>query len=159
MGDANKTRDALNAYLESNQGDISAWFCLEENVLSSPLDYKLHCMLAELYATIPNHAQLARKHYCQSLELNPNYIRALFGLVTVASSSFTTTHGSSQQKKKNHKDLENNADSDDLQVAKELVKYGIEKILHMYKGNDAMSKTVRQLMETHRSYIEAKSES
>jgi len=153
-----EAREALNKYLELNQGDVAAWmemyhtcmdigdyksaaFCLEENILACPLDYKLHCMLAEVYAT-SNNLKLARKHFAQSLELNPSNVRALFGLVTTAS-----TYIQLLSEKKN------NRDEEDLQVAKELVKYGVDKILPMYKSNDAMSKTVRHLMEKYRSKI------
>ena len=153
-----EARDALNKYLELNQGDVAAWmemyhncmglgdyksaaFCLEENVLACPLDYKLHYMLAEVYVTIGSIAnlKLARKHFAQSLELNPSNIRALYGLVSATSSYIDLV---SEKKSK---------EDEDLEVAKELLKYGVDKIMPLYKGNNAMSKTVRDVMEQYRS--------
>lgn len=153
-----EAREALNKYLELNQGDPAAWmemyhtcmglgdyksaaFCLEESVLACPLDYKLHCMLAEVYVTIGSisNLKLARKHFAQSLELNPSNVRALFGLVSATSSYIDLV----SEKK--------NKEEEDLEVAKELLKYGVDKIMPLYKDNSAMSKAVRDVMDQYRS--------
>ena len=44
-------------------------------------------MLAEVCVTIgsPSYLKLARKHFAQSLELNPSNDHALFGLISVTS--------------------------------------------------------------------------
>eukprot|EP00549_Striatella_unipunctata_P009572 CAMPEP_0118715516 /NCGR_PEP_ID=MMETSP0800-20121206/26924_1 /TAXON_ID=210618 ORGANISM="Striatella unipunctata, Strain CCMP2910" /NCGR_SAMPLE_ID=MMETSP0800 /ASSEMBLY_ACC=CAM_ASM_000638 /LENGTH=254 /DNA_ID=CAMNT_0006621705 /DNA_START=136 /DNA_END=900 /DNA_ORIENTATION=+ len=134
---------ALNDYLKQNPADASAWkelsnvclemgdykgavFALEEVVLSSPLDAKSHCQLAEAYATVGGIAnlKLARKHLAQSLELNPtDNRRALFMLVTVTK-SYLEAVGKSKR----------DYDENDTDVAKELIKYGAEKLLAAYKG-------------------------
>lgn len=73
--------EALNAYLEQNMADTAAWYelanrrlelgdyqgaayALEEVILASPLESSLHCLLAEVYATIGGleNLKLARKH-------------------------------------------------------------------------------------------------
>jgi len=152
-----EARQALNKYLELNQGDVAAWmemyhtcmglgdyksaaFCLEENVLACPLDYKLHCMLAEIYVTIGSisNLKLARKHFAQSLELNPSNVRALFCLVSATASYIELV----SEKK--------NKEEEDLEVAKELLKYGADKIMPLYKDNSAMSKAVRDVMDQYR---------
>lgn len=61
----------------------SAAFCFEELILYHPLDAVYHLKLAEMYVTVGSieHLRLARKHYCQSLELQRlGNVRALVGL-------------------------------------------------------------------------------
>jgi len=137
--------EALNAALEQNPSDTSSWnemarirlemgdykgaaYSLEEVLLGSPLDASIHCRLAEVYATLGGlgNLKLARKHMAQSLELDDSNSnrRALFGLVAVASSYLEQV---SKATKKGAEDA-------DPEVAKEIVKYGGEKLLKMYKG-------------------------
>jgi hypothetical protein len=67
--------------------------------------------------------QLARKHLAQSLELDDSNRRAMFSLVSATSDYLEE---SSKSKK--------NLDDHDVEVAKELVKYGAEKAIKTYKG-------------------------
>ena len=142
VGKEVEAMDALNAYQQQNIADTAGWYemsryCLElgnykgaayameEVVLGCPLDSHVHCHLGEIYATLGGveNLQLARKHMAQSLELDGNNRRALFGLVSVASAYLEET---SKNKK--------NVDAHDVEVATELVKYGAEKIIKTYEG-------------------------
>lgn len=79
----------------------SAAFCYEELILVHPLESMYHLKLAELYVTMGalDDVRAARKHYCQSLELQRSgNTRALVGLVacTRAFSSLVASFGSSK---------------------------------------------------------------
>lgn len=142
VGKEVETMDALNVYLQQNISDSAGWYemsryclelgnyrgaayALEEVVLGCPLDSHVHCMLGEVYATLGGleNLQLARKHMAQSLELDGSNRRALFGLVSVSNDYLAE---SSKSKK--------NVDDHDVEVARELVKYGAEKAVKTYKG-------------------------
>jgi ER membrane protein complex subunit 2 len=149
--------EALNAYLQQNYNDASAWyelakqkqdigdwkgatFCLEEVLLGSPASAKIHCELAECHATVGGLDNLltARKHMAQALELDPANVRAKFGLVTVANAYLCEAAA----KKKD-------ADEFEVEVAKELLKYGTEQVLHAYNGTDMLA-SVKVLMKEYR---------
>ena len=148
--------ERLTAYLQQNLADTAAWYematlrlsigdykaaayALEEVVLGTPLDDKVHCQLAEVYATLGGveNLQNARKHMAQALELEPSNQRAMFGLVSVAKAYLAEI---SQQGKKKP------VDEHDVEVAKELVKYGADKLLKSYKGTKLYA-AVQQVLE------------
>ena len=146
---------ALNRYLQQNYADTAAWyelaqlrmelgdykggaFCLEEVLLAAPVDPKLHCELAECYATIGSgtggggggsssleNFALARKHMAQALELDPSSRRAQVGLVSVANAYLEEAEKAGKK----------GMDEFEIEVAKELVKYGAEEVLKSYKGS------------------------
>uniref|UniRef100_A0A7S2WFV2 ER membrane protein complex subunit 2 n=1 Tax=Eucampia antarctica TaxID=49252 RepID=A0A7S2WFV2_9STRA len=151
-----EAREALNDYLEKNGSDVGAWaemakfcaevgdctgaaFCYEEIVLACPLDSDVHCTLAEWYVTIggKENLKLARKHMAQSLELNPNNLRAMYGLLNAANAYIQEV-----ETKKSKKD-----DSNDVDVAKELIKYASEKLSKVYKGTGKTSVTVQNVLK------------
>lgn len=155
VGKEVETMNALNAYMEQNISDSAGWyemsrFCLElgdyrgaayaleEVVLGCPLDSKTHCMLGEVYVTLGglDNLQLARKHLAQSLELDDGNRRALFGLVS-ASSEYLEEASKSKK----------NMDEHDVEVAKELVKYGAEKAVNAYKGTRMFNAVQRMMNE------------
>ena len=136
---------SLNLYLQQNMADSAGWFemanlrmqlgdfsgasfALEEVILGCPIDAPIHIQLAEVYATIggPENLALARKHMAQALELDANNKRALFGLVMV-SNAFLTAASNSTKKQV--------VDEHSVDVAKELVKFGADKLLKQYKGS------------------------
>jgi len=158
--------EALNRYLQKNYGDTAAWyemakfrlelgdyggaaFALEETLLGVPADSRMHCELAECYATMggKDNTALARKHMAQSLELDPTNRRALFGLVSAANGYLEccSSSGSSSSSAKNNMDT---TDEHEVAVAKELVRYGAEKLLVEYKGT-AMFSAVKALMSEY----------
>ena len=135
---------ALNVYLEQNMADSAGWFemanlrmelgdfvgasfALEEVILGCPIDAPIHVQLAEVYATIGGieNLALARKHMAQALELDATNKRAMFGLVMV-SNAYIATAATATKKQM--------VDEHSIDVAKELVKYGADKLLKQYKG-------------------------
>jgi len=151
VGMEEEARNVLNSYLERNGTDAGAWaemaktcadmgdyagaaYCYEEIVLSCPLNPQVHCTLAEWYATAGGleNTKLARKHFCQSLELAPpeNNLRALFGLVNTVENYLEEVC-----LKKNKREY----DDDDVEMAKDLLKYGQEKLSNAYKGTQMKS--------------------
>ena len=154
VGREMETIDALNAYLEQNIADSAGWyemgrFCLElgnyraaayaleEVVLGCPLDSQVHCLLGEVYSTLGGleNLQLARKHLAQSLELDDSNKRAMFSLVSASSDYLEEV---SKSKK--------NLDDHDVEVAKELVKYGAEQAIKTYKDTK-MFAAVQRVMD------------
>jgi len=159
--------EALNAYLQQNYSDTAAWyelaqlkrelgdwkgvcFSLEEVLLAAPASSKIHCELAEAYATVGSaggssssegleNMRTARKHMAQALELEPGNVRAQFGLVVVANAYLEISAEASTK----------NADEFEIEVAQELVKYGVERVLASYKGS-AMMQSVKALMEEYK---------
>ena len=151
--------EALNAYLQQNYSDTAAWyelakfkqelgdwkgacFCLEEVLLATPASAKIHCELAEAYATAGgglDNLLVARRHMAQALELEPTLVRAQIGLVVVANTYLQeATAGSSK-----------NVDEFEVEVAQELVKFGVERVLASYKGSP-MLESVRSLMSEYK---------
>jgi ER membrane protein complex subunit 2 len=156
--------EALNVYLQQNYSDTGAWyelaqlhqylgdwkravFCLEEVLLASPSSSKIHCELAECYATSAgvgggasalDNLLSARKHMAAALELDAGNKRAKFGLVTVANMYL---EAAASIKKKE-------VDEFEIEVAQELVKYGAEKVLLAYKGSP-MFAPVQALMKEY----------
>jgi len=144
-------KEALNDYLERNGSDASAWvemtkicaevgdysgaaYSGEEIVLSAPLNAEAHCALGDWYATVGGREnwKAARKHFAQSLELDPdNNLRALFGLVSVAESFLDDVEAAGGGRKKKKREVVN---EEDVEMAKDLLKYGTDKLSAVYKG-------------------------
>jgi tetratricopeptide (TPR) repeat protein len=154
VGKEQETMEALNNYLQQNYSDIAAWyemanyrkelgdfkgaaFALEEVLLGSPSDSKIHVELSECYATIGglDHFLLARKHMAQALELDPSNRRAQLGLVSAANSYLQEAVTGAKKAFDEH----------EVEVAKELLKYGSEQVLESYKGSP-MFAAVKTLM-------------
>lgn len=133
--------DALNA-LQQNIADTAEWYetsryCLElgdykgaayameQVVLQFPLLSHPHCQLGEVYATLEGveNLQLARKHMAQSLELYESKRRALFQVGLGGQ----CLPGRIFKNKKNE-------DNHNVEVATEVVKYGVEKVINACKG-------------------------
>jgi tetratricopeptide (TPR) repeat protein len=148
---------ALNDYLGQQLADVSGWYemyklrmaladfkgaayALEQVVLGSPLEADIHRQLAEVYATLGGleNLSLARKHMAQALELDPNNVRALFGLVSVANQYLEESEASNKKSVDEHEKL----------VAAELVKHGAAEVLKVYKGNK-MFAVVKRVMDDY----------
>lgn len=157
VGKTNECITALNNYLQQNYSDTSAWYelaqlymkmgnyktacyCYEQILLGAPNNAMIHCELAECYATVGtiDDLLLARKHMCQSLELDPNLLRAQYGLVTIASAYIQQMHSIN---KKDYNEFE-------VEVAKELIKYGSEILLKSYENTKLFS-TIQKLMNEY----------
>lgn len=147
---------AVCASLGDYEGAAQA---MEEVVLVSPLDSEVHCMLAEYYVTSGNY-KAARKHFAQSLELNSKNLRAVYGLISAAEGyleSVEATAGNAggtgtgaegentKSRKKNGKNKGSVVDEEDVELAKDLLKFGTDKLVKAYKGT-AMSGLVTSVV-------------
>lgn len=156
VGKEVESAEALNNYLQQNYNDTAAWyefsklkqelgdwkgatFCLEEVLLGTPANAKIHCELAECYATVGGLDNLltARKHTAAALELDSTSLRAKFALVTI--SNAYVLQASSKKK---------DTDEFEVEVAEELMKYGAEQVLHSYKGTGMLG-PVKALMKEY----------
>ncbi|KAI4457546.1 tetratricopeptide repeat protein [Holotrichia oblita] len=108
----------LTEYLKTYMTDNEAWqelselyiaeqdfqkaaFCVEELILHSPHNHLLHQRYADIRYTQggTENMELARAYYCQALKLNPNNMRALYGLYLATSNIATSSKYPSQKKK------------------------------------------------------------
>jgi tetratricopeptide (TPR) repeat protein len=159
-----ETAEALHAYLQQNYSDAAAWyelaqwrssmgdykaaaFCLQEVLLATPTNAKIHCELAECYSTIGgdlDHHRLARQHMAQAIELDDTYVRAQFGLLVTANAYIEEA---AKHRKKGSSEEEDEIDFQ-VQVALELVKYSAERLLQTYQGSE-MLQSVKKLTQEY----------
>lgn len=113
----NRTKEyinELNEYVKMFQADHEAWlelcdaylsemefskacFCIEELILMYPHNHVYHQRLADIKYTQGQY-EVARNYYAYSLKLNPNNIRALYGIL------LSTTNLKNSQKSKESTD-------------------------------------------------------
>ncbi|XP_075546395.1 ER membrane protein complex subunit 2-like isoform X2 [Dermacentor variabilis] len=112
----------LSDYLRRFMGDQEAWlqlcglylreqdlaraaFCLEELILCNPHNHLYYQRYAEIQYTIGNMEtmELARSYFAQAVKLNPNNVRALYGLFLAASHIGSHPKSSVQKKKDNQR--------------------------------------------------------
>ena len=120
-----KTHEAvkeLTEYLKKFMNDQEAWmelsdlyiqeqeypkaaFCLEELILLNPHNTLYHTRIAEIYYTMNNSESLdlARAYFAQAIKLNPNNLRALYGLFLSTAHPSSNSKTASQRKKENNK--------------------------------------------------------
>ncbi|XP_022904271.2 ER membrane protein complex subunit 2-like [Onthophagus taurus] len=81
MTDTEAWQELSELYL-SEQDFPKAAFCVEELILHNPHNHLLHQRYADIKYTQggQENIELARAYYCQALKLNPNNMRALYGL-------------------------------------------------------------------------------
>ena len=157
-GKEEEARKALNEYLSSHPGDVAAWnamaevclsvsdfkgaaYCYEEVVLGCPLDSTVHTKLGEAYCTAGGlaNAKLARKHLAQAVQLDSGNLRAWYGLISAAEGYLDEVERLSKGKKE--------AEEEGVEVAKELIKFGGERLLQFYKGSEMRGVVERVLKE------------
>jgi ER membrane protein complex subunit 2 len=155
--------EALNEYLGQQLSDVAGWYemaqlrlsiadfqgaayALEQVILGSPLEADMHRQLAEVYATLGGleRTMLARKHMTQALELNPTDLRTQFGLVSVANQYLDESMGTGNKKL---------VDEHEQQVAKELLKFGADKILASYRNTEMLA-CVKRVMDDFTDNLE-----
>ncbi|XP_014098139.1 ER membrane protein complex subunit 2 isoform X1 [Bactrocera oleae] len=81
MSDQEAWHELCGLYLA--EGDYSkAVFCMEELLLHNPHSHLIHQRIAEIRYTMGgmDNVEIARIYYSQALKLNPNNLRALYGL-------------------------------------------------------------------------------
>ena len=145
----------LNEYLVMHPGDVAAWnqmaetclsvsdfkgaaYSYEEIILGSPLDSNIHMKLGEVYSTVGDFT-LARKHLSQAILLDANNLRACFGLIDASEGYLEEIEKTNVKSKKE-------LDDEGVQVAKELILFGAEKLMGHYNGTK-MGKLVEQLLK------------
>jgi len=87
MSDQEAWHELCNLYLA--EGDYSkATFCMEEVLLHNPHSHLIHQRLADIRYTMGGNEniEVARLYYSQAIKLNPNNLRALYGLYLCCSS-------------------------------------------------------------------------
>ncbi|XP_013100373.1 ER membrane protein complex subunit 2 [Stomoxys calcitrans] len=87
MIDQEAWQELCNLYLA--EGDYSkAAFCMEEVLLHNPHSHLIHQRLADIRYTMggAENIDAARTYYSQALKLNPNNLRALYGIYLCCSS-------------------------------------------------------------------------
>ncbi|XP_071451021.1 ER membrane protein complex subunit 2-like isoform X3 [Hetaerina americana] len=108
----------LTEYLKKFMSDQEAWqelselylmetdfaraaFCMEELLLQNPHNHLVHQRYAEIRYTQGGYEnmEIARAHYCQAIKLNPNNIRALYGLFLTSSNIALSPKTTSQKRK------------------------------------------------------------
>ena len=153
----------LNEYLSTHPGDIAAWhtmaevclsvsdfmgaaYCYEEVILGCPLDSNMHTKLGEVYCSAGgglSNCKLARKHLAQAVQLDPNNLRAWYGLIAASESYLEEV-----DKMSSSKGSKKEAEEEGVEVAKELIKFGGEKLMQVYKGTDMLKIVERLLQES-----------
>ncbi|XP_019865181.1 ER membrane protein complex subunit 2 [Aethina tumida] len=89
MADTEAWQELSEIYISENDFNKAA-FCVEELILHNPHNHLLHQRYADIKYTQggQENIEIAKNYYCQALKLNPNNIRALYGLY------LTGTHSS-----------------------------------------------------------------
>lgn len=123
-----------------------AAYCYEEVILGCPLDSNVHCRLGEAYCTAGGlaNSKLARKHLAQAVQLDPNNLRAWYGLIAAAEGYLEEVDRLSRSKNTSKKA---EAEEEGVEVAKELIKFGGDKLMRVYKGNGNMTKVVERMLK------------
>jgi len=110
----------LNEYLKDFMGDQEAWmelselyirqqnfskaaYCMEELILTHPHNHLYHQRYAEIHYTIgtPDSLEKSKKYFAQTLKLDPNNVRALYGLY-LSSTNLSSSRSATSTKKENY---------------------------------------------------------
>lgn len=143
-----ESAELLNEFLKTNRDDIASWkelseiyrelgnfkaasYCLEQVLMATNSD-EIHVELAECLASSGAH-QAGRQHMAAALELNPQNIRALFGLISLSKYSLGST------------------DDFESEVAKKLIHFSAETILQAYDKSSPMYASVSKLMKEYKT--------
>lgn len=107
--------------------------------MGCPLDSNIHTKLGEVYTTVGGieNTKLARKHLAQAVQLDSNNLRAWYGLISAAEGYLDEVEKAGKSKRE--------AEEEGVEVAKELILFGGEKLMHFYKGTK-MEKLVERLL-------------
>merc|ERR1711974_204659 len=117
-GENAKAITALNKYLDEFMCDGEAWmelceiyileqeytkaaFCCEELILQNPHNHLYYQKYAEIKYTQGGfeNMELAKTYYCHTIKINPNNMRALYGLLLTSSQLLSSPKCTTQKKK------------------------------------------------------------
>ncbi|XP_066992830.1 ER membrane protein complex subunit 2-A [Anabrus simplex] len=104
MSDQEGWQELCELYL-MEQDYARAAFCMEELVLHNPHNHLMHQRYADIRYTQGgfDNMELARAHYALAIKLNPNNIRALYGLFLTAVNIASSPKCTSPKKKEANK--------------------------------------------------------
>ena len=159
---------SLDDYLRGRPGDVAAWhemaevclaacdyagaaYCLEEVVLGCPLDSNIHVRLAEAYCTVGglSNAKLGRRHMAQAVQLDPDNLRAWYGVIAASEGYLDEVDRiptSGGGKNGGGGGSRRDAEEEGVEVARELIKFGGEKLMQVYKGSSKMRTVVERML-------------
>ena len=102
MNDQEGWLQLADLYVDEQEYTKAA-FCVEELLLANPHNHLYHERYASIQYTIntPESLELARSYFSQALRLNPNNLRALYGLLLSANSVAALPKTTSQKKREN----------------------------------------------------------
>lgn len=100
MNDQEAWKELCDLYLQE-QDYVRAIFCMEELLLSNPMNHIYHIKLAEMHYTLGTFEslELARSYFHQAIKLNEANPRALHGLHLANKSLLATNKLTGQQRK------------------------------------------------------------
>ena len=99
--------------------------------------------MGEVYCTAGglSNTKLARKHLAQAVQLDPNNLRAWYGLIGAAEGYLQEV-----DKISNKNSSKKDAEQEGVAVANELIKFAGEKLVQVYKGDKMMMKIVEKIL-------------
>ncbi|CAG2175279.1 unnamed protein product [Oppiella nova] len=102
MNDTEAWLQLSDLYIEEQEYSRAA-FCVEELILANPHNHLYHERYAAIQYTIntAESLELSRSYFSQALRLNPNNLRALYGLLLSANSVAALPKTTSQKKREN----------------------------------------------------------
>ncbi|CAH0559231.1 unnamed protein product [Brassicogethes aeneus] len=103
MADIEAWQELSELYLNENEFNKAA-FCVEELIIHNPHNHLLHQRYADIKYSQggQENIEIAKNYYCQALKLNPNNIRALYGVYLTGTHTSITKNA---QKKKDSSKL------------------------------------------------------
>lgn len=104
MADTEGWQELSDLYI-AEQDFNKAAFCIEELILHNPHNHLLHQRYADIRYTQGGYdnLELARAYYCQALKLNPNNLRALYGVYLTSSNIASSPKCAANKKKESLK--------------------------------------------------------
>ncbi|XP_054157019.1 ER membrane protein complex subunit 2-like [Oppia nitens] len=102
MNDTEAWLQLSDLYVEEQEYNKAA-YCVEELILANPHNHLYHERYAAIQYTIntTESLELSRTYFSQALRLNPNNLRALYGLLLAANSVASLPKTTSQKKREN----------------------------------------------------------
>lgn len=100
MNDQEAWHELCDLYLQEHEYSKAA-FCMEELILHNPHSHLIHQRYGEIIYTQGGFAnmELAKACFCQAVKLNPNNIRALYGILLTTNNIVTSARCPSSKRK------------------------------------------------------------
>lgn len=100
MSDQEAWHELCDLYLQEHEY-LKAAFCMEELILHNPHNHLIHQRYAEIKYSEGGYenVELAKAYFCQAIKLNPNNVRALYGLLLAANRIAGASKGFASKKR------------------------------------------------------------